>query len=269
MKNYVTLGNKILKQGHIEKTRVGKTLALHNQELQFDLTKGFPLMTTKYVGPLSVIHELLWYLKGTTSIKYLKDNNVHVWDKFADSNDEVGKTYSYQFRNFNGIDQLQNAIDELKKFDDTGETNRRVIINLYNPSDLPAMSIPPCITSIQFNIYIKKGAKCLDSSIYQRSADFCLGVPYDIAEMALLTEIMAVYSGSVARNMSIFYSNVHVYDAHKATLKQQLLEEPKELPWLYIDKPAIRKTKPEELTRDMFEIMSIPENRKKFIYELF
>jgi thymidylate synthase len=265
MKNYIDLGNQILYRGHTEFTRVGPVLALHNQTLSFDLTYGFPLMTTKHVGQKSIIHELLWYLKGTTNIEYLKKNNVTVWDKFADKNGEIGKTYSYQFRNFNGVDQVKEVIGMLQNDD---VTNRRAIINLYNIADLAEMSIPPCISLIQFNTYNIDGIKFLDMSVTQRSADFCLGVPYDIAEMALLAEIMAAYTGSIAKNMTFFYSNIHIYKAHISTLKEQLMNNPTALPTLVINRQAVAVTKPEDLTIDMFDFLEVPK-RKKYQYELF
>lgn len=267
MKNYRELGKRILSEGHTEKTRIGDTVTLHNQFLSFDLSEGFPLMTTKHVGFKSIVNETLWYLKGTTSIKYLKDHKVHVWDKFADSNDDIGKTYSYQFRNFAGIDQVREVIKALNRED--GITDRRAIINLYNVADLKEMSIPPCIAMIQFNAYFKNGIKYLDASVTQRSADFCLGVPYDIAEMALLTHIISVYTDSKPANMTIFYSNIHVYKAHVETLKEQLEIEPKELPELFYHRNAILSLKPEYLGADLFSIEGIPKGRKKFYYELF
>lgn len=267
MNNYIALGNKILEHGLKEETRIGSTRSLHNEVLSFNLDEGFPLMTTKHVGHKSIINELLWYLKGTTSIKYLKDNKVHVWDKFADANDDIGKTYSWQFRNFNGVDQVKEVISQLNR--DDRITDRRAIINLYNVSDLKEMSIPPCITFIQFNVYYVAGEKRLDASIYQRSADFCLGVPYDIAEMALLTHVIAAYTHSRPMNMTIFYSNIHVYEAHVNTLKEQLKVEPKELPHLIVDTERVIMSEPEELKADMFKVMRIPKDRQKFEYELF
>jgi thymidylate synthase len=268
MRNYIELGKRILNLGHIEKTRIGETLALHNQVLSFNLwTERFPLMTTKFVGPKSIINETLWYLKGTTNTKYLTDNNIHVWDKFAAIDGEIGKTYSYQFRNFGGIDQFLEVIKNLNNI--KGITSRRAIINLYNIKDLEEMSIPPCIAIIQFNLYEDAGFRWLDTSVYQRSADFCLGVPYDIAEMALLAEIVGAYTHSIPDNLTIFYSNIHVYKEHIETLKKQLEVEPKELPILIADVFRIENTKPEDLTEDMFIFSGISEDRKKFHYELF
>ena len=269
LKNYIELGKKILKQGHKEKTRIGNTVALHNQILSYDLSNGFPLMTTKWVGPKSIITELLWYLKGSTSIKYLNDNKVHVWDKFANQNRDIGKTYPYQFRNFNGIDQIKVVLQQLDTFEEENVTDRRAIINLYNISELSEMSVPPCITMIQFNLYINSGVKYLDTSVFQRSGDFCLGVPYDIAEMALLAEIISAYTNSIARDLSIFYSNIHIYESHIEELKKQLKEEPKKLPRLRMRRYEVSHTAPEDLDLDMFEIKNIPDKRKKYNYELF
>jgi len=270
MKNYNDLGVKLL-YGYDsvpENTRVGKAYALHGEALSFDLTEGFPLMTTKFVGHKSIIHETLWYLKGTTSIDYLQKNGVHVWDKFANEHNEIGKTYSYQFRNFNGIDQVKEVIKQLK---DTEFTDRRAIINLYNPNDLKEMSIPPCIAMIQFFAYNHKqtGERLLDAIVYQRSADFCLGVPYDIAEMALLAHIIGAYVDATPKLLSIHYGNVHVYEPHVETLKLQLEEIPMKLPTLVVDKARLKASEPEDLTIDMFEIKNIPKGRKKFSYELF
>lgn len=269
MKNYVSLGNRLIKSGIKQNSRIGPTRALHNQVLKYDLTKGFPLMTTKFVGHRSIITETIWYLQGTESIKYLEDNKVFVWSQFADENKSVGKTYSYQFRNFGGVDQVKEVIKRLTKDDDEKFTDRRAIINLFNTAELDEMSIPPCIATIQFNVYWVKGIKYIDATINQRSADFCLGVPYDIAEMALLTHIIGAYVNARPKNMAIFYSNIHVYEAHVEVLKEQLKEEPKELPTLIIDTRAVAKSEPENIQKEWFIIIDIPEGRKKFSYELF
>jgi thymidylate synthase len=267
MQNYNDLGNKILNNGILEKTRIGSTISLHNEVLSFDLTKGFPLMTTKHVGHKSIVTETLWYLKGTTSIAYLKENGVHVWDKFANEHDDIGKTYSWQFRNFNGVDQVKEVIKKLNREDNI--TDRRAIINLYNVSEINKMSIPPCITSVQFNVYYVNEEKFIDTSVSQRSGDFCLGVPYDIADMALLTHIIAAYTDSKPANITFFYSNVHIYTAHIETLKEQLKIEPTALPEVILNKEKIKELEPEDLTKDLFEFKGIKTDRKKFKYELF
>ena len=268
MKNYIDLGKKILREGHTEKTRLHDTVTLHNQSLSYDLTKGWPLMTNKHVGHNSIIHETLWYLQGTTSIKYLEENGVFVWSMFADDNKDIGKTYSYQFRNFNGLDQVAQVIEQLNV--DDGTTNRRAIINLYNSSQVDEMSIPPCIALLQFNVYYKDNVKYLSTSIYQRSADFCLGVPYDIAEMALIAEIIAAYTDSVAKDFTIFYSNIHVYKPHIEELTKQLDNAVyHRLPTITLNKERIKAVRPEELTRDMFKVRGLKKARPRYDFELF
>lgn len=268
MNNYIRLGKKILKSGHSENSRIGPTTALHNQALSYDLTKGFPLMTTKRVGPKQIINETIWYLKGTTSINFLEEKKVFVWSKFADENKDIGKTYSYQFRNFCGVDQVKEVIKLLNN-DKDKFTNRRAIINLYNVAELDEMSIPPCIATIQFNVYWIKDVKYLSTTVNQRSADFCLGVPYDIAEMALLANIIGVYTNSIPKNLTIFYSNIHVYNAHIEELKLQLENPVLELPTLVMNDELIRNTEPEDLTEDMFDIINIKKGRPIHKYELF
>ena len=269
MNNYVKLGKKILKQGHAEQSRIGPTIALHNQVLSYDLTKGFPLMTTKRVGPKQIINETIWYLQGTTSINFLEEKKVFVWSKFADEQNDIGKTYSYQFRNFCGVDQVNEVIKLLTENDENKYTSRRAIINLYNVSELNEMSIPPCIATIQFNVYWQKGTKYLSTTVNQRSADFCLGVPYDIAEMALLSHIIGVYTNATPKDLTVFYSNIHVYQAHVEELKLQLQNPVLELPTLVMNDELIKQTKPERLTEDMFDIINIQKGRPVHKYELF
>lgn len=266
MKNYVDLGIKILNEGILEKTRVGNAYALHGESLSFNLKEGFPLLTTKKVGHKSIIHEALWYLKGTTSIDYLESNKVFVWSKFANEHNDIGKTYSFQFRNFNGIDQVAESI---KKLQDSSYTDRRNIINLYNVSDLAEMSIPPCISLIQLYTYFDdKNVKQLDLVAYQRSADFCLGVPYDIAEMAVLANVFAAYGDAEPNKLIIQYGNVHVYKVHADTLELQLKEKPEKLPVLEVDREAIKAVQPEDIKAEMFTITGIKKDRTVYSYEL-
>ena len=200
---------------------------------------------------------------------YKRENKVFVWSKFAYEKNDIGKTYSYQFRNFCGVDQVNEVIKLLTEKDENRYTSRRAIINLYNVSELNEMSIPPCIATIQFNVYWQNNTKYLSTTVNQRSADFCLGVPYDVAEMALLSHIIGVYTDAKPKDLTVFYSNVHVYQAHVEELKLQLQNPVLELPTLIMNDELIKQTKPEHLTEEMFDIINVQKGRPIHKYELF
>lgn len=229
MENYRKLAQKILDQGFLENTRSGSTMTLHGEMLKFDLQKGFPLLTTKYINFDHIKHETLWYLKGTDKITYLKENNINIWNAWADENDSIGPTYGVQWRNFEGIDQLRNVILNIMY-----DPSRRMIVNGWNPIRLNEMKLPPCLVLMQF--HTNDFNNTLDMTVYQRSADYCLGVPYDIAEMALLNTLVATTTEYRPGELTMFYGNIHIYTNHISTLKEQLKEEPQKLPSLIINR---------------------------------
>lgn len=230
MRNYLDLGLKIINEGKWLDSRNGKIKALFGEQLKFDLTDGFPLMTTKYINFEHIKHETFWYLKGTDKIDYLKEHNINIWNLWADENNSIGPTYGVQWRNFNNTnyDQVLEVIRLIKE----DPFSRRIIINGWSPSQLDKMALPPCLVLIQFHVdnYNK-----LHTTVYQRSADFCLGVPYDIAEMALLTYIIAEYTNKQVGTLTVHYGNIHFYEEHIETFKnEQLFRSITALPKLFI-----------------------------------
>jgi thymidylate synthase len=228
MENYKQLGYKILNEGSKINGRNGVVYSLFGEQLKFDLTKGFPLMTSKYINFNHIKHEVIWYLMGTDKIDYLKEHKIHIWDKWADKNNSIGPTYGVQWRNFNGRDQVKEVINGLihKPF------SRRHIINGWNPNELHLMALPPCIVMIHFNVDSRYR---LHAVVYQRSADFAVGVPYDIAEMALLTHYIANEALLEPGSLTMQYGNIHIYGEHVETLKEQLKAEYDQLPVLKLE----------------------------------
>lgn len=184
MKQYLDLLRKIKEEGATKTDRTGTgTKSIFGYQMRFNLADGFPLLTTKKLYTKGIIHELLWFLKGDTNIKYLQDNNVHIWDEWADENGDLGPVYGKQWRNFLGVDQIQNVINQIKNSPDS----RRMIVSAWNPSEVDDMALPPCHCLFQF--YVADGK--LSLQLYQRSADTFLGVPFNIASYALLLLMMA------------------------------------------------------------------------------
>lgn len=243
MQIYLDLLKDIYENGSIKDDRTGTgTRSVFGRQLRFDLSKGFPLLTTKKVFLKGVIYELLWLLKGDTNIKYLTNNGVNIWNEWADENGDLGPVYGAQWINWNneGIDQISIAIDEIKNNPD----NRRIIVSAWNPSVLPdttksfsenvannKMALPPCHAWFQF--YVSDGK--LSCQLYQRSADVFLGVPFNIASYSLLTMIIAQVCNLEVGDFVHTFGDVHIYNNHVEQIKEQLKRKPKELPQMKIN----------------------------------
>ena len=233
MIQYLDLLKNVFDNGIIKKDRTGVgTKSLFGWQMRFDLSKGFPLLTTKKLHIKSIVHELLWFVKGDTNIKYLNDNNVHIWDEWADDNGNLGPVYGKQWRSWenNGveIDQLKNAIELIKN----DPSSRRIIVSSWNPADVSKMALPPCHCLFQFHVIDNK----LSCQLYQRSADIFLGVPFNIASYALLTHMIADLTNL---NVGFFIhtlGDAHLYLNHQDQAKEQLTRKPKDLPKLVINK---------------------------------
>ena len=247
MKQYLDLLEHILSHG-IEKTdRTGTgTKSLFGHQMRFDLSQGFPLVTTKKIHVKSVIHELLWFIKGDTNINYLQENGVRIWNEWADENGDLGPVYGHQWRNWNneGIDQIKEVIQSLK----TNPDSRRMLVSAWNPSVMPNTAVsfaenvannkaalPPCHAFFQFYVADRK----LSCQLYQRSADVFLGVPFNIASYALLTLMIAQVCDLEPGEFIHSFGDVHIYTNHFEQVKEQLLREPKPLPKMILN-PLIK-----------------------------
>lgn len=237
MKQYLDLMNDILENGSTKTDRTGTgTLSVFGRQLRFDLSKGFPLITTKKLHLRSIIYELLWFLKGDTNIKYLKDNGVSIWDEWADENGELGPVYGHQWRSWpapggRSIDQISQVIEQIKQKPDS----RRHIVTAWNPAEVDKMALPPCHALFQF--YVADGK--LSCQLYQRSADYFLGVPFNIASYALLTYMFAQQCDLAPGEFVWTGGDVHLYTNHLEQAKLQLGRDPFPLPQLKIKrKPA-------------------------------
>ena len=246
MKQYLTLLKHIQEKGIVKSDRTGTgTKSIFGYQMRFDLSKGFPLVTTKKIHIKSVIHELLWFLKGTTNIAYLKENGVRIWNEWADENGDLGPVYGHQWRNWNseGLDQIQEVINTLK----INPNSRRMLISAWNPSVLPdtkvsfsqnvannKAALPPCHAFFQFYVSNNK----LSCQLYQRSADVFLGVPFNIASYSLLTMMIAQVCGYEAGDFIHTFGDTHIYSNHNEQVKEQLSRELKPLPIMKISKKA-------------------------------
>jgi thymidylate synthase len=250
MRQYLNLMQDILDNGTKKEDRTGTgTISVFGRQLRFDLSKGFPLVTTKKLHLRSIIHELLWFLDGDTNIKYLQDNNVRIWDDWADENGDLGPVYGHQWRSWpapNGkaIDQISLLMDQIKSNPDS----RRLLISAWNVAEVANMALPPCHTLFQF--YVADGK--LSCQLYQRSADFFLGVPFNIASYALLTHMVAQQCDLKVGDFVHTFGDTHLYSNHIEQANLQLSRETFELPNLNI------KRKPASIfdyTFDDFEIV--------------
>lgn len=229
MQNYHILLKTILEEGTDKSDRTGTgTRSIFGYQMRFNLKKGFPLLTTKKVHFKSIIHELIWFLKGDTNIKYLKENGVSIWDKWADENGNLGRVYGAQWRNFGGIDQINELLNSLKN----NPNSRQMIVSAWNPVNVPNMALPPCHTLWQ--CYVANGK--LSLQLYQRSADVFLGLPFNIASYALLTHMLAQVSGLEVGDLIMTLGDAHLYNNHFEQANLQLTREEKELPTLELNK---------------------------------
>lgn len=228
MKQYLDLLNKIMTEGVIKGDRTGTgTRSIFGYQMRFDLSEGFPLLTTKKVHLKSIIHELLWFLAGDTNIKYLNDNKVTIWDEWADENGNLGHIYGYQWRSWptpdgGHIDQISQLVEQIRN----NPNSRRLIVSAWNVADVDNMALPPCHAMFQF--YVADGR--LSCQLYQRSADVFLGVPFNIASYALLTMMLAQVTGLQPGEFVHTLGDTHIYLNHIEQVKTQLERTPRALP---------------------------------------
>jgi len=243
MRQYLDLVKHVLEHGNEKGDRTGTgTKSVFGYQMRFDLSEGFPMVTTKKLHLKSIIHELLWFIKGDTNVKYLQDNGVRIWNEWADENGDLGPVYGHQWRNWNSesLDQLAEVIETLK----SNPNSRRMLVSAWNPSVLPNTNVsfsenvangkaalPPCHAFFQF--YVADGK--LSCQLYQRSADVFLGVPFNIASYALLTMMMAQVCGYEAGDFVHTFGDAHIYSNHFEQVELQLTREPYPLPTMKIN----------------------------------
>ena len=233
MKTYLDLLRHILETGHHKDDRTGTgTISTFGYQMRFDLSKGFPLLTTKKVHLKSIIYELLWFLKGDTNVHYLQEHGVRIWNEWADPDGDLGHIYGYQWRSwpdYEGgfIDQISEAVRTIKE----NPESRRIIVSAWNVADLKNMNLPPCHAFFQF--YVSEGK--LSLQLYQRSADCFLGVPFNIASYALLCMMMAQVCGLEPGDFIHTLGDVHIYTNHLDQVHEQLSREPRHLPVMKIN----------------------------------
>ena len=233
MKQYLDLLRHVMEHGTMKADRTGTgTKSVFGYQMRFDLSDGFPLLTTKKLHLKSIIYELLWFLKGDTNVKYLQDNGVRIWNEWADADGNLGPIYGKQWRawrDYNGgtIDQLSEAVETIR----TNPDSRRIIVSAWNVADLPEMHLPPCHAFYQF--YVADGR--LSLQLYQRSADIFLGVPFNIASYALLLMMVAQVTGLEAGDFVHTLGDAHIYTNHFEQVREQLSREPRQLPVMRIN----------------------------------
>jgi len=237
MRQYLDLMQHVLNHGARKSDRTGTgTLSVFGAQLRFDLNAGFPLLTTKKVHLKSIVHELLWFLKGETNVKYLQDNGVTIWNEWADANGELGPVYGYQWRSWPApdgrhIDQISQVLEQIRKNPDS----RRMIVSAWNVADLDKMALMPCHAFFQF--YVAGGK--LSCQLYQRSADIFLGVPFNIASYALLTMMIAQVCGLGLGDFVHTFGDTHLYLNHLDQAREQLSRQPRKLPVMLIS-PGVK-----------------------------
>ncbi|NWK54645.1 thymidylate synthase [Verrucomicrobiaceae bacterium N1E253] len=238
MQQYLDLLRDVLKHGETRSDRTGTgTISVFGRQSRYDLRQGFPCLTTKKLHLRSIIHELLWFLKGDTNIQYLKENGVRIWDEWADEQGELGPVYGQQWRAWEGdngeiIDQVERLIDGLKN----NPHSRRHLVSAWNVGKVDQMALPPCHMLFQFYVHdIDSDRPGLSCQLYQRSADLFLGVPFNIASYALLTMMVAQVCGYEARDFVHTFGDLHLYSNHLEQAKLQLTRNPKPLPTMWIN----------------------------------
>lgn len=237
MRQYLDLMQRVLSQGAPKSDRTGTgTLSIFGAQLRFDLNSGFPLLTTKKVHLKSIVHELLWFLKGETKVKYLQDNGVTIWDEWANEKGELGPIYGYQWRSWPApdgrhIDQISQVLEQIR----TNPNSRRMIVSAWNVADLDKMVLMPCHAFFQF--YVADGR--LSCQLYQRSADLFLGVPFNIASYSLLTMMVAQVCGLKLGDFVHTFGDTHLYLNHLDQAREQLSRQPRKLPVMRIN-PAVK-----------------------------
>jgi len=237
VKAYLDLMRRVLEQGAKKTDRTGTgTLSVFGHQMRFDLARGFPLVTTKKVHVKSVIHELLWFLQGSTNVAYLRENGVTIWDEWADERGELGPVYGHQWRSWpapggGAIDQVAEVVAQVRANPDS----RRLIVSAWNPADIPRMALAPCHALFQF--YVCDGR--LSCQLYQRSADIFLGVPFNIASYALLTMMVAQVTDLAPGEFVHTFGDAHLYLNHLDQAREQLSREPRPLPLMRLD-PSVK-----------------------------
>ncbi len=233
MRTYLDVLTHVLEHGTRKTDRTGTgTLSVFGAQMRYDLSKGFPLVTTKKVHLKSIVHELIWFLKGETNVRYLKENGVSIWDEWADENGELGPVYGAQWRSWRGadgvvVDQIRQVIEQIRQNPDS----RRLIVSAWNVAEIPKMKLPPCHAFFQF--YVAEGR--LSCQLYQRSADLFLGVPFNIASYALLTMMVAQVTGLKPGEFVHTLGDAHLYLNHVEQARTQLSREPRALPTMRLN----------------------------------
>ncbi|MCA0399545.1 MAG: thymidylate synthase [Proteobacteria bacterium] len=242
MQPYLDLMRRILVEGTPKSDRTGTgTLSLFGAQMRFDLSAGFPLVTTKKLHRRSIVHELIWFLAGDTNTKYLTDNKVTIWDEWADENGDLGPIYGKQWRSWQKpdggvVDQIAQLLVDLRKNPDS----RRLIVSAWNPADIPKMALAPCHCLFQFYVSPgNNGRQRLSCQLYQRSADFFLGVPFNTASYSLLTHMIAQVVDMEPGDFVHTFGDLHLYANHIEQVKEQLSREPRPLPQLRLN-PVVR-----------------------------
>ena len=239
METYHDLLRLVLRQGKARTDRTGTgTLSLFGAQARYRLADGFPLLTTKKVHTRSIIHELLWFIRGETNIRYLQENGVSIWDEWADENGDLGPVYGAQWRAWPGpagpIDQLAGVIQQIK----TTPDSRRHIVSAWNPAQIAGMALPPCHSL--FQLYVDQQDRTLSCQLYQRSADLFLGVPFNIASYALLTHMIAQVTGYTPGDFIHTFGDLHLYQNHLDQVQEQLSRSPRPLPTLQLNSAITR-----------------------------